>query len=227
MDTSSLSLPDSLSGVVNEALAAVRASPSHRFAPHQRQAVYAALSPVSDSLNYRVRAWLAIITARRVLPIFQQALPLEEMPRRLIDLAEAVVQGKLAADSMEVKSYADQSYHRMSSARLATMPWPVHLAAYAARKALLEACGIEPLSDLDECCMYTFDGDAIPGSEWTDEDLCLDEAGDAASAAAVASAADTSTSFATTSTPACEPAKLLEFWEWWLTEAVPAAWAHA
>jgi hypothetical protein len=121
----------------------------------------------------------------------------------------------------------DESYHKMSGPWLAKMPWSVHLAAYSTRKALLEACGLEPLVDLEESVIYGEDGEALPGTEWSDEQLCSDEIGDTASSAAVAHAAVSPNSFASHQPPTCDPIKLREFWTWRLAEAIPAAWEAA
>src|SRR5579885_1929148 len=180
-------LPDAVQIMVNTTLQDMSTETGYRLTPSWRQQLYAAFGPLSNPLSYRARAWLGIITAQRVLPIFQQLHPNDEMPARLVGLAEAVARGMVAPDSPEVHSAIAESYRKMSGPWLATMPWSAHLAAYATRKALLEACGFEPLADLDESVIYGADDEAIPGRQWSDEQLCSDEIGDTASAAAAAS----------------------------------------
>ncbi len=94
------------------ALDVIQRHPTHRFAPSQRRALYELFGPNTHPLVKRARGWLAIITARRVLPVWQEAATHDDpeddpdaelivdahTPERLLALAEGVLQGTIEHD---------------------------------------------------------------------------------------------------------------------------------
>ncbi len=217
-----MSLPPNLDRLLDATQSAVQRHPEHRLEPARRRAIYEAFGPKTDPVANRARGWLAVLTAQRVLPIFEQALPGEELPRQLIEMAVGVLQGKFDV-SLAVRAAADghEVAGRLWGYDEAAVPWNSNLAGNAAHRALAEVAGQAPLA-VDAApinAAYDQDKQGIPPNLWSDEKLAQ-VAGDAASSAAVAFACSADS-------PSCDPDKLLEFWEWWLTEAIPTAFKMA
>ncbi|MBN1312181.1 MAG: hypothetical protein JXB30_12245 [Anaerolineae bacterium] len=227
----SISLPGKVQLLVNEALAEMDADPQHRLAHQRRRQIYDAFKRLVHPPGQRACGWLAVITARRVLPLFQQEYPEDTLPQDLLDAAIGALQGSVddeAADDLQ-----DEGYHASGNTwgyDEMEITWNADLAGRAAYHALKEARGQVPLSNLDR--IHTLGEVSFPsgefseypqpirGDQFTDEDLCGIESSDAAAAAAVAFACRPDG-------PLCDPSKLREFWTWWLTEAVPEAWETA
>jgi len=216
-----MAIPVNLAEIIDDALATVRNHPEHRLGAKQRRTVYESFGPRNDPTANRARGWLAVLTAQHVLPIGEQVFPDEDIPRRLVEMAEGVLEGAIdpqVAHRREIVEGVDiQDWGYPEEA-----PWNVFLAGKTGERALAETLGQDLLAlglvwvDID-----TPDESGIPMEEWPDEKLAEDY-GDTASAAAVAFACDPHS-------PAikCDPDRFLDFWEWWLTEAIPTAWEKA
>ncbi len=76
-------LPDPVLRAISNALAEVHKSDDHSLAPKSRVAIYHALGPLSRLPSYRTQVWVALLAARRVLPIFQRAHLTPQPPHRL------------------------------------------------------------------------------------------------------------------------------------------------
>src|SRR5262249_4078930 len=114
------------------------------------RALYAALAAAPEPALRAVPGWLAVLAARRVLPLFQAMCPDDEMPPRLLEAATGVLEGRVSAEraaELEREGYrASQSAWGYEEGEL---PWPVGLAADAAYQALKETLGHRPLADLE------------------------------------------------------------------------------
>jgi hypothetical protein len=243
-------LPDKLQAELQSALRTIRDHPQHHFLPYLRIRLYRSLPEAAEEVNSppilaaRVRSWLSILAAQRVLPIFEGSdfdlanVPEEEReeemtwPRRMTQMAVDVMHGNM--DLFEAKGDYIEAHQRFG----VQLGWAEHalkgapmngvLAGTAAGVALGEVLGYR----LVEQEGLLSDMWVKPPSEWksassgyvteianaqpgTDEDFM--RIGDAASQAAVAySCGETSVR--------CEPERLEEFWTWWLTEAWQQAW---
>ncbi len=62
----------------------VASHPKHHLSPKTRRALYDLIQTLTPMTAQQVCGWTAVITAQRVLPIFERALPNERMPRRLL-----------------------------------------------------------------------------------------------------------------------------------------------
>ncbi|MBA3873493.1 MAG: hypothetical protein H0X30_30550 [Anaerolineae bacterium] len=220
--------------------------PTHEYGPKQRQKLFYLFK--SDPFGMLVWRWLAFITARHVLPIYEVfASELNQndwyfnlkFPRRSLYMAKKVLLGKEQAQvgyDMANGAYDPKDFDYGWRA-LRPVPFNVYQASWAASMALLEvsANDLDPFRHLANIAFYS-DGftiargiskdiqatypDSIPGEDFTD--ALWAESGHSDTAAAASSAW------------ACEglsrepdPNKLLEFWHWWLTEAIPQAWELA
>jgi hypothetical protein len=215
-------LPAAVVQPIGEALAAMRGDRQHQLAPGRRRAIYAAFGPWRDAQASRVRAWLAILAAERVLPIYHaEWSEISPRPEELIALARRLAEGALTPDDAEVAEAVEHGYHAYGHLWFYDIPHNVYCAVSAAYDALLEACAIrEPLSGLESVYLFAPDGQGLRGDAWSDEELAGSGAADAASSAAIATARSPQ------NTPT-DPGKLRVFWEWWLSEAIPHAWRLA
>ncbi len=228
----SLPLPETLQALVNTALADMQADPSHRLSHQRRSQIYDAMGPLTENIGRYARGWLAVITARRVLPIFQAAFPEDTLPQQLLDMAVSILQGR--DDEAAAEELQEWGYNASGNAwgyDEAEMPWNADLAGSATYHALKEARGQPPLQYLDKIFALGVVAwpsgqqieeypEARPATQFTDEDLCQLDSSDTAATAAVAFACEAGG-------PVCNPDKLREFWTWWLAEALPEAWETA
>jgi hypothetical protein len=205
-----MSVPDSIQPLLALVLSEVEADPEHKMSPQRRREVYSALSTVEGQPTI---GWLAVITAQRVLPIFQQRYPDDTLPQELLNTAIGVLQGQV--EDAQATEMIDRGYHASAGAwgyDEREIPWPVWLAGNTCYHALKEVCGYQPLSFLPEY----YKGDVL--TPWSDKDLCEMDFSDAAGAAAIASSSNLHGT-------AYGSQRQLEFWRWWLGEAIPAALA--
>ncbi len=96
-------LPLYLQDLVRDALQNVRNHPSYEFLPLLRRNFYNALS-ADIQLAMRIEGWAAVIAARKVLPLFQSALPQEHSPEELIILAENLLKGQANRDAAQAEN---------------------------------------------------------------------------------------------------------------------------
>lgn len=186
--------------------------------PQTRLALYAQLDPMNSTPPNRkvIRGTLAIRAAAEVMPYWMEILPLfedepddDEIPAKMLDMAREVVAGN--ANLPDTWAYANAHWHITSNVVdeifefREDIPNPIAFAAEAAHKALLEAMGVETLKPRPH---HTLDGDR-QSSEYTD---------DAAAAASIVVSGGGGTDV-----PVLEKVRH-EFWDWWLTTAVPETW---
>ncbi len=225
--------------LIKTARSSMYTHPQHLLAPNIRQRIYNALGSRTSSVSNLARGWLAVLAARRVLPIFTRSFPDMPLPQKLLDTAVKVLNGEV--DDKVVISLLNQGYHVGGNCwgyDEEDMSIGIDLAGAATYHALKEARGTEPLKNLHQYLSLgtvttSQDSDlvvsevtvaenpiSVRGDEWTDEQLCQIDAADTAAVAAMAYASHEHGN-------KYDPQKLEEFWEWWLTEAIPQAWELA
>lgn len=222
-------MPPLLTQRIDKALEEIRSHPEHRLEAKRRRMIYEAFGEKSDLVAKRARGWLAVLTAQYVLPIGEKFLPNEDIPRRLVTLAQRVLEGTVdpqvasKREIVEGVDIQDWGYPEES-------PWNVYIAGKTGDRALMETLGQDPFALgvvwIPDQNMTMFVSDArevhgVPMDQWSDE-MLAENFGDTASAAAVAFACDP-----LSPTLKCDPDKFLAFWEWWLIEAIPMAWEKA
>jgi hypothetical protein len=217
-----LELPHEIKIFLATALDEVEVHPKHFLHPKTRRALYDLIQSLFPTTAWQIRGWIAFITAQRVLPIFERSLPDERMPRRLLTLAQRVLVGSLPSTSWRVKRYVDVSYHAAGHCwgrDEEEVPYSADVAGSAARKAILEVLGYEPLRNLHY--LHVFTGQqSLSGDDLSDLHLASDGQGDTASAAAIAYATEGNNLNAA-------PQRLSDFWHWWLQEAITQGWKQA
>ena len=84
-------VPSSLNHLIAAALDAAREHPQHALLPLQRYTIYEYLGSIKEARGYRRRAWLAVLTAEHVLPLWQQVRPHDNRAEHLLTLAKEVL----------------------------------------------------------------------------------------------------------------------------------------
>lgn len=215
-----MQIPENVKSLIDLLLVQIRSDSLHRLQAQKRQEIYEAFGPRTDRQATSARGWLAVITARYVLSIFEQALSGEDHPRKLIEMAEATLRGNLRVeDAIHEAAEGHEIAGRLWGREDTEVTWNVYLAGTAAHRALAEAAGVDPFKKISWILASESPdqgGQPIPFDQLPDEKLA-ERLGDTASAAAVAYAYDVDQL-------KCDPNKLLEVWCWWLEKAIPAAW---
>lgn len=211
-----MTIPVKLQQFINEALTAVRTHPQHDLNLGYRQAIWAMLEPrantylARNSLNiktagHRRRSCLAILAIRNVLPIWKQEFPNDKMPEHILSEAQKVI-NRLGSAGAALKGFDDYwEYAEEVASHSKSMAIAV---GYGAALALLTAIDDENFSP-DEINVHLTDSQEF-------------DCNDASFFAAVAYA--NGPCWDIVANPKPDSAKRRQFWEWWLTKAVPAAW---
>lgn len=205
-----MDLPELLADRVREARRALAGDPAHDLPSGRRVAIWAALEPAPDTysaLGKRRRARLALLAVEHVHELWTAACS-DDLPARIAAVAEQVLADPPRASEHlgDVGRYWAEADGVLASAGDAA--WM--LVAYAAVAALRTAL-------FDEAVHGAAGHDATPEAS-----LDLDPySRDATYWAAGAYAGGTVLQ------PASDPQRRREFWEWWLTTAVPSALRQA
>ncbi len=228
------SLPIAIRQMIDEALMAVRKDPLHEMGQDRRRRIYEALW--SSPLGEKACKWLAILSARRVQPIYQEGVAASSFANhefaaglldRILSIAEKILTGELSHEDLqrgEENGEIEDFYHSILVAAEKEFPYYVWLAALAADNTRLEALGYQPLQTRISGEMADENGNMIITSSDRWSDVRLAGSGCHADDAAV----DAAFAFAKCSTrEQYDTSKVLEFWEWWLAEAIPHAWEKA
>ncbi|MGH2535948.1 MAG: Imm5 family immunity protein [Candidatus Promineifilaceae bacterium] len=188
---------------LDRAKAAVEAEPKHTLRPYYRQQIYRALARWPKGKEARIR--LDILTAQKVLPLWPESLSERLQPGRLIQRAMDVLEGRARPEV--VSREADVAWAELEEFGAQTSDEQesrAFLTALAALESTSYATGLDRMATIE-----------IGAHE---EDVHLDPwSSDAAKWA----------SFAYAGRPRegmFNAAQQLEFWSWWLSEAIPAAW---
>lgn len=223
-------LPTVLQERVSHALDEVGLHVERKLSLQSRRELYKLL------MTNSAYGWLAFITARRVLPIFSKTFPpeffealsdeeidlIEGSPYNLLKVTEELLLRRVdveTVNSVIAAGYDIQWYYVKDN-----VPNNAVWAANAAVRALTESSGVEPLQHVSLYHKRDVNGAWISGENWDDEELA-NSGGDTVSAAVVAFASDLD--YSDPAKAKCNPTKTQEFWEWWLTEAIPQAWELA
>jgi Immunity protein Imm5 len=218
-------LSESLREILDQAYTAMNADSLHRLPLLYRKEIYDCFGRKRTRSRYRSRTWLAIIAARRVYPIAAVALPdAIELLDRWLEIATALVEQRLSRDSALVRDFVLPGFTALMR------PYPedendeehnsleATCAFMAAYDAACEAIGDEGFDRLDGYSWRQPDGSELPGELMPDEELVSTGAVDAEASAAVAEAwSSTARTW--------DADRQYAYWNWWLHEAVPEAYA--
>lgn len=203
-------VPTALHGAIEQAHHAMLQHPEHAVVPIQRQRIYRAIGSLEVLRVNSVRGWLAHITAQHVLPKWNRNMSIEPSAKDLLSTLEDVLRGSINVAT--ARDTAEQAWSQLE--QFGNSPQMTddefNVAFYATTtivQALFETIGMCSLDDLSLSATDTDD--------WIDP-----WSSDTAKWAAIA--------YVGTRVEATSGSeKRREFWEWWLLEAIPAAWDKA
>jgi hypothetical protein len=188
---------------IEKALIAVHQHSQHDLDLGYRQAIWAALGPQADEtkqvdIGKKRRLFLAIFSAKYVLPLWEKIRPNDKTPHRLLAKAEQSLLEKVVSlhDDYMAGMYIMEGLEYE----------PAIMVGYSAVKTLSVAMWDERFDPTNIDYNLT---NADLDSDYTDVALL------ASCAYADGSIWEEGSS----------KEKRLEFWKWWLTKAVPAAWS--
>jgi hypothetical protein len=234
-----MSMPTTILQLVDKALAEVRSNAGHQLRPFLRRALYDAFRASTDAtIGKYVLKYLEILTVRHVLPLWQEeklSYPRDDLPRpsHLVKRYEDWVRGLLPFNS-----YIDPDIEGLAIEMVNLTGEDVHSPRYPIWCVFEAAVGLFFRTTLN------------PDENITDDDLRNNPAGkkDVAHLALIAYAGrlqsqisdheklktiwehwyyETEQDTPLPWTLTLDPQASLEFWEWWLQEAIPRAWQLA
>jgi hypothetical protein len=216
---------ESLIALLDRAHASMQAAALHRLPLLYRKEIYDCFGRKRTRSRYRSRTWLAIIAARRVYPIATSAVPdAASLLDQWLLIATELVEQRMSRDSPSVRNYVLPGFTVLmrpytEDDRLKGHSSLEAICAFgAAHDAACEAIGDEGFDRLDGYPWRQPDGSELPGELMPDEELVSTGAVDAAASAAVAEAWDSTAR-------TWNADRQYVYWNWWLHEAVPEAYA--
>lgn len=199
-----MAIPSALEKLIADALSSVHHHPQHDLNLGYRQAIWAALEADNDNLGHQRRAFLANLTVRHVLPIWHQTFPQDDRPQHILIEAEQVIAGTINKEVAQKDSERFWQEMQQLGYNDSSMAFTVGCAAAQALNTAIE----------DEI----FDPDGIDYNLTDNQDT---EGNDASFFAACACANGPIWQIKSGKS---DSSKRQEFWEWWLMQAVTAAW---
>jgi hypothetical protein len=208
-----MSIPFALADVIEKALIAVENNPDGNLNLGYRQAIWAKFGARLDldvpesKLAHKKRTILAIQAVKRSLFLWEEKYPEDKTPYQIIDQIEKVLQGIIAFDTEEGLTQYDEFWcyfdNKSSGDPAAAESFQISI-GYAAALCFYVAF-------IDE----NFDENYIDVNlEDAEDPYEMDVAQIVSIAYADGGVGD----------PNSNKLKRKEFWQWWLTEAVPQAW---
>lgn len=212
--------PQTIQDVIENSGRMVRQSSSHALTPQERKKLYAEIT--SFPKGNEVIRWLAVVSAEFVLPVLEQNPSMLNL-REILNLAQSVLTGGSPID-MLIRQ-ADEIWDIISDDSLEDIDpeeaehltvdfedlveegdngFP-YLGEQLMYYMLLEVSGVEPLEYI--------------GKDTTNFDLFTDSPDTVMLAETIYAGP--------TWVEKSSSARRLTFWNWWLAEAIPKAWAMA
>lgn len=202
-------VPPAVQQLVEDALLAVENHPQHALLPIYRAGIYDAIGPLgSNPTSYQIRGRLALSCAHLVLGVWQRTRPSDDRAERLLSLAEQVLAGE--RDHRTAKKEADKAWDWLNNdygERTEELPEGCFFALAAIVEAVYVVIGRDRFQDA-----ATHENDTDADLDPWGGDTALWVA--TALAGPVWSQDQGNHSFGR-----------LDFWRWWLTEAIPSAYA--
>ena len=81
-----MELPSQLKKAIDQAREEMNFDSHHSLLPKQRLPIYQAMENIEEPLVKKWRAWLAILTARFVVPVWQKYMPDDNLAERIIEV---------------------------------------------------------------------------------------------------------------------------------------------
>lgn len=217
-------LPHSIVQVRNEILPLIRAHPQHEFGQNRRRTIYNVLRETPQ--GEQAAKWLALLSAQRVLSIYEQTIAQLEQydeetrtfPRQVLQAVEGILKQTSSDDSP--RWLVNELYHFLHIGLDLRVPY---LALKATYEAACEVLGGIPLRS--QVSLRKIDPNGA--IEWRSSTTLSDEELAGIGCSADDAAVNAAYAWAEVPNRKYDYAKVLEFWEWWLLEALPQAWENA
>jgi hypothetical protein len=197
-----MTVSETLQATIKQAIAYVEDNPLHKLSPWHRLKIYDAIGPLTDKNSYRARVKLAILTGERVEDLWKHSRSDDDKFAKLLGMAEDLVTERMRVHLAE--QYASEIWDWLSN-------------DYGDRNEDLSPVEFFALATAFEVLQTSLGIDQLEGVEIreqdTDSDLdpwCSDAPKYAVMALAGPDWEDSS-----------DIEKRLEFWKWWLNEAIP------
>ncbi len=224
-------IPTKLQQIVQDLRAEVLQDAHHNLFPNQRLPIY---DFIKASSVVKTRKWLAVLSAKFVLPSWEREMPNWDLAQKTIELAQKVLLEELNAKEMPKKSTITSLIANLAGIECGRQ---ADYAMEAAITALAEVRGINLFKRISSLQIKQGIPDEMISSLYVDT-----------MSAAVCAYSGVSFDWKSlpygnandpvympkliahvrnTFDPKFDPNKRLEFWEWWLTEAIPHAWELA
>jgi len=218
-----LTLPNDIQETLDFVAVEMRQSLDYSLLPKHRLSIYRAINSYDGQLADKFFSWLDFLTAQHLENIWNQEMASDDFVPRMLTVAEGLLQGTLTLE--QTKDERDLFYHAAGSLTynedVSSKAQNTMLAAY---NALQTVYGITPFQYADlEQIERGFSDEIVAGLS----------VADTAAYAVLAYAgfnvdyeyeADITESEIEGEETLFEPEKRLEFWEWWLFEAILQAW---
>lgn len=228
---------------LKEALLYIHNNSKHQLPLRYRDAIYKLLGSRDNRFSNQVRGWIGIISARYVLPIILAKTSQRDsktnklLPEYVLETAEKTIRDDISMESEEYIAAKDRAayyseYAWKEDERLFSPN--ANYAGSAIYCALLQVDGNIPINFPSNYETKDYkrlsDFKHISLRDLTDSDI-IDSYGspnvDSAFFAVKAYALANNNPELPIVLHKFDPAKCQEFWQWWLTEAIPAAWEQA
>jgi hypothetical protein len=212
----------------------MRADPHYSLLPKYRLPIYKAVQEKAPDVEYKFYGWLALITAEKVLPIWEELVPDDEEPILMLKIAKQLLLGQAKLEDF-AEEFDDFYYAVGAFLCDEQIPFPVRAALNACYTALEANLPIRPFQQFSAYQIEQgFADERIHGS-WLDaaSDAVLAYSGQAYDLTTISDynlllkSSELGTILASITPPEFKPEKRREFWEWWLNEALPEAWLEA
>jgi len=201
-------MPLAVRELIEKALRAVQDHSQHALLPVHRSRIYKAIGPLSNSTSYQVRGHLELLCARRGLVIWQQAHSQDNRAEQLLFLARRVFAGQI--DHEIAKKEVEQAQNWLSNDYKERTEKLAQKCFYVLA-AIIEATYV--VLGYDRWYNITIHKDE------TDSDLDPWSSDTAKWTAAALAGPVWESGY--------DSCKRLEFWKWWLTEAISLAYQKA
>lgn len=213
-----MGMPTQLGSAIQAAQAALSNDPNSHLELRHRQPIMAAMGPKMDTSRtnggggYQRRTHLDLLTVRHVLPLWQALWPNNHTPQDLLSQADGLRGG--------TQAQRDAAYQDIRECWTVFNDFNTEENPNDAKESMVLFAAIKTL------CRATYDmsfDPALPPREIKPGQFMLDGqigplSREAAFDASVAAANGLPWD------PTSSPSQRRAYWEWWLREAVPAAW---
>jgi len=225
-------MPNDIEKHLQIALAKVEAHPEHWFLPINRRELYKVLDPdKSISMHLQTRPWLDLYTSQYVLPLWEPIIhdpknywkDYYHVPAQMVSFLEGILQGTIEKETVSDLAYHWAEVTGLTGEYITSEFYNAWCVYDAALKSLLNVLGYDAFSE---------------ASHFSEKTTQIDDTyGDTANFAAIAYAGGEWLP----DMPLHEEERVvgiwnrdldivrnrrLQFWKWWLLEAIPKAYTQ-